>query len=258
MKWIIILSMFVSCNALKTLTDGDTKIPENFALGQNSSSLDEQLLAFFKFNNVAPVIFDRTNTYNLNNISNTAPTLVSGIRGTAANCGAGASSAGGMYQNSIPTLTFSASENYSFSFHISTSVYTSAMGGTIFELTGGVNANPAILIGDFDSNADQNDFRFQIGANQYNWNNSIPLSGLNHFAVNVFNGGTSVELFLNGISLGTQANSPMIADADEFLICSDNAGGFTLNGIIDSFGMWRRILNFDEIQMLKTGNTHLD
>jgi hypothetical protein len=132
------------------------------------------------------------------------------------------------------------------------------MEGTIFELTGGLNANPAILIGDFDSNADQNDFRFQIGANQYNWNNSIPLSGLNHFAVNVFNGGTSVELFLNGISLGTQANSPMIADADEFLICSDNAGKFTLNGIIDSFGMWRRILNFDEIQMLKTGNTHLD
>jgi hypothetical protein len=48
MKWILILSMFVSCNALKVLTDGKTIIPDDF--GDFSSSFAPDTYTFFDCN----------------------------------------------------------------------------------------------------------------------------------------------------------------------------------------------------------------
>jgi len=256
MKWILIFSLIVSCNALKTLTDGETKVPIDFSegicnyCGNNQSTLYNNLIAYYNFDG-GSLGDDKTGQNNLTVTG--SPGTTTGKNGLALTCNT--TSAGDFL--AIPTLgsqfSFGANQNFSISFWLKTTGLTA---GKVIYLTTAV----------------PNTIDFQVSATATNFNASqaaiINLNAGTSVVNNVWELWTlvvtrssKIEIYRNGVLDATSntVNTDKDFNFSKLALCGDE-GGATGGAIIDldSVGVWGRDLSPQEIMELYSGNSGLD
>ena len=252
MKWIIILSMFVSCNALKTLTDGDTKVPIDFNTGLcNVGNCEDSLY----YNLVSFWSFDETNkggdTRGDNHLSETGSVFstIASTRGVAIDCTA--SSAINRYSNTgVSGLNFGTSQDFSISFWIAM-----PSGGTQYLIdfqTG--SATP------FAVYLNSGGFVTLQHSGTSTVTTVIPSTNAwDHITINVSRS-TGMSLYLNGVFVESHsiATNSFNFDVIQINLCSEYlstpSAQYFFNGNLDSIGIWNRTLNSAEVQKLYDGN----
>jgi hypothetical protein len=255
--------LFSSCNALKLITGGETKVDPNFSrksCGESSSlsSLYSGLDFFWRFNEAQSLSkVDITNNLTLADSVTGGVPMMSGPRGNALNCAGQASTIG--FLNASYTHAKSATDNYAFSFwaylpsNVTCSAYNTIMNfGT---------ASDYIMFKNADCAGDASDIQVRIGATDFNVVDVADFTGgaWKHFVINVISGGSSVEVYVDGNFVNSTSGTGIATTTgSNFSLCSDNGGGQTHNGGLDSVGFWSRTLNQNEIYELAGNCNPLD
>lgn len=249
MKLLIFLTLFFSCNALKTLTNGETKIDEDFG-NFKYDSLYNGLLEFYPFEEASgSTRLGLSGAFPL--IDNANITTNSIVHGGSVECTSG--SAGGYY---LFNGDFSYQLNSSNSFAISfwTNLTATAGGGLLY-----LDSNSYVFIGEFAGSAGLD---VKVVLNSMNFTFSDVLGSINttrHIVVNISNDGSSsrVVLFVDGVmhTIGDLAQSSVTFN--QIGVCSAS-GGEVYNGSLDSLGLWNRLLEIEEIERLYNSSNDLD
>jgi len=255
MKWILILSMFVSCNALKTLTDGETKVPSEFNSGicpgnYCQDSLYNSLLAFYHFD--GPSLGDDKTGQNHLTVTGT-PATASGKTGLGLDCLATNTTNFLAIQSLNSQFSLGTNQDITISFWTLTS--TLAVGTIVFFKN---SSNHTVY---FLSNASQLLFH-ATQTTSITYNSSAVVNDVwEHWVLRVIRN-SKIEFFKNGIIDGSASNT-VTTDKDfnfvKLAICGDEFGtppGSALT--VDNIGIWGRALSNNEISNLYNGNTDLN
>jgi len=255
MKWILILSMFVSCNALKTLTDGETKIPSEFNSGVCSGnncqdSLYNSLLAFYNFDG-ASVGDDKTGQNSLTFTG--TPATVTGKTGLGLNCGVTSAADYLAIQSLGSQFSFGTNQDITISFWTNASAL--AAGRVVFFKN---SSNDTV---EFQSNTSQLEFHASQTTSITHNSSTVGTSVWEHWVLRVIRN-SKIEIFKNGILDGSALNT-ITTDKDfnfvKLAICGDEAGAGGGSALtVDNIGIWGRALSNDEISNLYSGNSGLD
>lgn len=256
--WGLLLS---SCNIIETLTDGETKLEDEFFQSDKRKlDLTPGLIEFWRFeeptggNKVSlngAILVDRPQVDTAMGVP-----VVSGPRGKAVDCSVNST---GIYslENSSFSHTVNIGDFITFSFFVKQkvadptdeSIEISASNQSIFEISSDEYGGSA-----------GTDIRVVFGAENFFFYDIIPLNQWVHIAVTIDNN-TSVassSLYVNGQSVGTVSGSAgAITTINGINSCSRGAGG-TSDIELDSLGLWNRVLSVEEIKALSEGNNNLD
>ena len=258
MKIFLILTTFFvfnSCNALKSLTNGETKIPDEFF--DNFINLEDDLIDFWKLDENSGASRVGFNGLNLTE-ANGAIAQVTGKHGQGVVCNSAAGSAGYNldYAGSVGNVT--EGEGFSIAFWMElTSINTSA------SIAGSNFAEFDLNVGDYDGSSGTTDMKLFLagGSPSFDFLNITKHSGFHHYAIVVKkeNGGFTVKAYVNGSLYDSQfESSESDLNLSNFGICSYANGSNDLPGHLDSFGVWGRELNQHEVRALYNGNNNLD
>ena len=255
--------LFSSCNALKLITGGETKVDPNFSRKScgESSSLYSGLDFFWRFNEGQSLSkVDITNSLTLADTVGGGVPMMSGPRGNALNC-TGQTSSGSGFLNASYTHAKSASDNYAFSFwaYLPTNVTGGCSAYNTIMNFG--TANDYIMFENTDCAGDASDIQVRIGSTMFNVEDVADFTGgaWKHFVINVITGGSSVEVYVDGnFANSTSGTGIATTGGSNFSLCSDFAGAQIHNGGLDSVGLWSRTLNQNEIYELAGNCNALD
>jgi hypothetical protein len=252
---IILLSLFLlsSCNIMKALTDGETKIDENFYNGSQGVNLGDGLISFWKLDESSG-ISRQDSGYNGNDMTVTSSMNSISIGGrTGIDCNSTTTSVNFLDDVvSGPGLSFGTHGNFAVSFWIYR-LATPATDLIIFELSNFIIKAPS-----GDNSAIQ--FDFNAGSYQTWANFGLATTGWNHVAVNLDRTG-GFYVYLNGSLFNHDATTSTGSNMTNSVLRLCSTGGNGTNkfeGYLDSVGVWNRSLNTDEIKALYNGQNHLD
>lgn len=259
-----ILIFLTSCNVIETLTDGETKLDEQFFNQEQNndnsqnSSLFNGLVSFYNFNtaNSTGYFNDIQGTNDLSTANSSsysdAQTLATGQFGQAVNC-AGMAGVTSFINPTTQGLSFGFTTDYSVSFWVQRLGADPGSGMGI------------ILFDDFanfyiqDAATNENLYVDLRGSINFEVSTVLGSSGWNHVVLKV-DRDTGYEICVNGSCGGYSANdstgnaiTPTI-----FRICGDSANLYAFNGQMDSLGFWSRLLTNDEVTELYNGVSGLD
>jgi len=251
---LTILFSFISCNALKALTNGETNLDEDFFKEKQSVNLFDSLIAFFKLEESNGVSRDDiNNAYSLGDSAATSST--SGKIGLATNCSSGASA--GYFISGSFSLSLSLSDSWNISFWANKGTNSS----------GGCADNESVLFLDssnyvefdnIDCENDYSDVRIHLNGTSYDFQDAVNFPGWHHFSLNIRNGGSNVDLYVDGNYFNTQSGTPAAVITSTLSLCSSSGGGDVLDGSLDSLGFWSKLLTNTEIKALYNRNNNLD
>lgn len=249
MKILFLVLLFSSCNVIETLTDGETKLDEEFFQREiGTDSLYSELVDFWRFDEGGGV--QRNSITNNRNFSeNVALNSVPGIRGNAVDC----SSANATDYNLVNLTpgTLITGGKYSFSFWIN----ITSLSATIEVLTL-ENTNPFKISFEPLSGSGAIEMRVYSGGTFSDFIDVISTAGSFQHIVLTMDGAT-LKLYRNGVFEASISYLSSNTAFTRWTACSDQAG--TSNGFqLDSLGFWHRILSLDEIGKLYNHNNNLE
>ena len=99
-----------------------------------------------------------------------------------------------------------------------------------------------------------NIIRWQVNSNQNTVDGNLTLTNWNHI-VGTYNGST-IELFINGISKGTNTTTPLSVSSNILRIGRYVSVGTFFNGSIDAVQIWNRSLSASEVYQLYASNLY--
>lgn len=258
MKIIAFLALFVfinSCNVASVVTGTtSTNLGDNFK--DENVNLSDDILHFYRMES-APNS-DKFDSINSNNLADTNYEVqsISGIVGNAVDCGDPQDPTSGPYLPSSSGFSISIGTNYNFSFWYkwnasnapgtqyrvfnisSTYIEFQDLAGPVQDLYWNFNST-AVFVGAVLNSSD-------IG----NWV---------HISLNVDTTNGFVSVYKNGSKIYSNVATGISVDgAGSFQICSGGGGEAPPNAGIDSFGIWTRMLNDDEIKALYNRDNDLD
>lgn len=242
--FLILLSL-MSCNALKTLTNGDTDLSEEFFQGGNVQSLYDGLVSFWRFDETGSTS-TRSDVNGLNDLIHNIGAIASagGKRGNSINC-TSIDTGNRFSLNSSNGMGFGNNTDFSISFWIYLMSFNA--GDKIADFSSGFNIS---LSGSSD---------ITFWANSTTTSTTIATGSWNHYVFSVQRS-TGVSIFRNGVF---QGYTPNVTNGQNYLdstfsICSDIAWIPNVDANIDSFGIWNRNLSQEEINALYNGKNDLD
>lgn len=250
------MSLLNSCNALKSITDGETELDPEFYIGLDS--LFDGLIDFYQFEESGTS--NRRSLVDRFDLTTQGRTIGygSGIRGRGINCGSvGGGPADYYLKNDSFNVGLSSNSGFTFSFWYKPNILSGVH--YIFESNGGTLARVYIA----DNDADATDWGvyaeingFTVEANNIFTNTTdfrhitVVFSAIDD-NVNVYVDGSNSPWTSNGYTPGNYTFNDMG-------MCSDNTPTQPADGILDSFGMWERELSSNEIYRLYSGANALD
>ena len=251
----ILLSLFVfnSCNALKSITDGETELDPEFFVG--ADSLYSGLIDFWRFDETSGSANKKSVTGNTTLFENSSGlSSQNGKFGNSIDCSGGATS-----NYLLKSVAYSDNtrldKNYSLSFWI----YPYSLTGTSYILTTGGSDNINLFFGDLDTNGDDADIRLDFGSLYSTQIVDVFGSTGVFYHVAFITEGDSIRLYIDGVDYGQYFSGSRNAfSITTFGLCSNGGGGNIADMRIDSFGFWERALTYDEVQRLYTGDNPLD
>jgi len=258
MKWILILSMFVSCNALKTLTDGDTKVPTDFNDntgncngGNCQDSLYFNLISFWNF--------DDANRGNDSNGQNqllepgVAYGTTASMRSVGLTCAMAQSSSDRFGSTGASaSLNFGTSQDFTFAFW---NYLPAAPGGNEYLLD--LRTSSSTYLGVYITTGDL--LTIQHSAGSTTLSTLVPHNTWEHYIV-VFSRNTGIKVYKDGVLFesfssvtnGYNFNTGQINLCGQYSTATDAQSYYT--GMIDSVGIWNRALDATDAQKLYSGN----
>ena len=263
MKYLLFIYFFISCNALEVLTDAKSKIDPGFE--QNNQSLHNSLIAFWRFEEAAVGDkFDTNGTNALQIQGNSNPPLFTGAVGNALNC----SSSTGV--PSLPTLlssfplNISNTGSYSIALWVlpSSSMSAVAVSKLIeFKVAGSITGFIG-LKNTSGATASPTEINFEFSPNNTVIPHSFTSANFTHVVFNINRTNNSIVTFINGSMFHSASiGNTNILSTDAFSFCSSFDSGSTFgkfNGLLDSFGLWNRLLEPSEISSLYNKSSGLD
>lgn len=257
MKWILILSIFVSCNALKTLTDGETEVPKEFSEGicqsceTTQSTLYNDLIAFYNFDG-GSLGDDKTGQNHLT-VTGT-PGTSTGKNGLALNCNSITNADFLAIQSLGSQFSFGTNQNFSISFWFKTA--SLAAGRVVYLKT----SIPTTL--QFQTVAATGINFYASEATALNLDGSTaPVANTWELWTLVVTRNSKVEIYRNGVldAISNTVNTDKNFNFSKLALCGTDTGGTAGSPAdIDSVGIWGRALSSQEIMELYNGNSGLD
>jgi hypothetical protein len=248
-----LIFIFSSCNALKSITGGETDLDPSFFIG--SDSLFEGLIDFYQFEESGTS--SRRSLVDRFDLTTQGRTIgsASGISGSGVNCGSvGGGPADFYLKNDNFVLSGDSDTSYSFSFWYK----PNSLSGThsiIERRTGTVmRINLPGDGSDLDIYADINGFT--VTAIDVFDNTS----DFRHITVVFSAPDNQVYIYVDGSNSPWNSNgfTPGNYTFNDLGVCSDNASTQPADGILDSLGIWERELSHDERYRLYSGANTLD
>lgn len=249
---LLFLSLFIlsSCNPLKSLSDGETSLDDNFFDGGNVESLSNDLLSFWRLEE-SGTTEDRHDSNNINNFQHSLGNLNStnGKRGNGFDCNSIVSGTNTFSPNTTTNMNFGLSQDFTVSLWVKAFAGTS---GYLFHGESGTGYTIQIL--------SNNEIDVWVNSTSSSPSSTILNYGQWHHIVVLFDRDSGVSIYKDGAFSEFQAvtfNGTSFNDNNVW-ICSDNAYSQVPNAGIDSVGVWGRLLTQEEINGLYYGNNNLD
>jgi hypothetical protein len=249
-KYFLLFSITLSCNVMEMTGIAETDLGDNFkkdlTLGLDFfAKLDSSGDQYSQFGDILLV-------------NNFTVTQTTGVNGGAIQCdSAGTANADGALKDTTTSIIYGSADSFAISFWIKMDViYGAAVFGTVLTDGGTIT----IQLGDDDAQADSNDLKLNVNGMVSNYVDFIGNTGeWNHVAINFVNGGDERYVYLNGnFYTSTNSHTQMNVNASGLSLCSNFNGGNELAGAIDSVGIWRRLLDDEDIRALYNGNNNVD
>ncbi len=287
MKYLLICFLFLSCNVLKTITDGDTDPDTNFFSDNNNDhcdtsdvstdcfcdetdtssgcyvdntvySLNDNLISFWKFEETGSSD-DRSDINAVNDFIN----FGGGVLTTSGQIGYGidCSNFGAIYVNASSSSSLDLSGTEDFTIAMWVKVNSNVL-GYFFE------KESDIQIHNIDSGSGQhtdvNIWLFGGGFTLNTTNQPLSYSNWHHVVVKV-DRDSGVYIIVDG-DIGNATFGSYNSTSESFTANSavhpcyfESAGPASIfNGELDSMGFWNKLLTDDEISALYHGNNDLD
>lgn len=256
----ILLFSFTSCNVIQTMTGDETKINDQFFKNQSkriNTDLFNGLYGFWRLDESASTNkVDSQNNIVLVDNTTGSLTSIAGIKGNAIDCSV--ASSGSQFLRASTAFNKSLADSYAFSFWAN--LPANVAGGcsvynNIVNFSGGY-----IMFEDTDCAGDNTDIQVDLGGGPINIVDVVDFTGggWHHFAINIIQGGQSVDVFVDGTFVNSQTSTSTAVVTSYIGLCSDPTGNNTLSGKLDSLGIWNRVLTQSEITDLYEGNNNLD
>jgi hypothetical protein len=259
MKKIILLfiSTFIlgSCNVMEMTGIAETDLGNNFG-----RDLKPGLMHFWKFAESAGADkMDSVGGLTLDDTSTSGFSIVSSPAGAGVDCASNGS--GSAFFNHITANQFildTANFNYNFSFWVKPNLGTPGDVNTIMQAGSG----PSTRIEFTFAAGPIWDMTFEVGTGGAvtitSLLNGSDFSNWNHISINLDTNQSQIDVYKNGNYFGTYGVGYGGEASIIFRLCSDNAGTVPLNGSLDSFGVWNRLLSEEDIRALYNGNNNVD
>jgi hypothetical protein len=243
MRFCLILLLVASCNIMG---NGDDSIDENFFYTE-SSSLYNHLIDFWRLEESSGSMrYSVLGSYNLS--QDAAVPSTTGINGNGVTCTPSGLRDSGFSESVV------VSDNLNVSFWYQEIIANNS--GVIFDAGGALTVRTL----NQDAQSDNTDILVDWGGNTVFFEDVIPTSSFNHYSINVYNLGLTMDLYINGSYNSTISNDGTNHTGTLTMIAlwSDTTGALMAQGNLDSVGLWRRELTGDEIYYLYSGNNSLD
>lgn len=256
---LILLSFFLlSCNVIQSLTNGETKLEDEFFQRERTQlDLYPGLLDFWRFEEVAGANKISVNGTILTEMTTNNLIVVSGPRGNAISC-TETSPATFSLENTGFSHPVAIGDILTFSFFLrqltanSLGVVVSATLQTVF----------SIESGNFDGGLETTDLRLTFNGAAFMFSNVVPTGSFTHFTIVFSNQASPAEaeatLYVNGNFHGTITNGSGAANNITGINSCNPGGGGSSQIEIDSLGLWNRALSSEEIRSLANGYNNLD
>lgn len=257
---LIWLSLLVSCNAIQTITGGETKLGDHSTAQQPPpyNSLPDGLMSFWRMEEAASQPrLDSTGVRDLSDFSSSGIPNAAGIHGNSADC-ANATPVSSALLETSSGFTRAIGEDFAIGFW-------AYLPDNLFG--GCADTNTVIRTSDFyvifenvDCGNDLSDIQVNFGGATVDFLDAVDFSGgaWHHFALNIDQTAGSVELFVDGTSFQSAGYSPVALSSPYLDVCSNNTGFEVFGGLLDSLGIWGRALTPEEIGILYSGGSGLD
>ena len=275
MKKIFVLTIlfsFISCNALKTLTNGETNVDDDFFSDRNcpkgisscgNNSLYDSLISFYRFNESGSD--SPSTTYLLSDeISNNDFTLTTsaspgsdggrilsdGTRGDVLEChGSGGCD---IVASSLSNMNFGTNQDFSIAFWFNPNL--TMVSSEILSFRYGAGSD--VMKISYDTGSPRITVAF-AGTEKVSFLFTQSLGVWNHIVMNINRSGGS-QAFINGSSVGTSADSVTTGYTLNFTKFSMGYGvpafAGEFDGRMDNLGIWSRPLSQTEAQSLYNNN----
>ncbi len=257
--FIILSSIIISCNAIEVLTGEKSGVDRGRS--EEDKALYNDLIGYWNFNEAAGENKSSPHSNLILNIqanSSEIPSKTSSPRGSGLDCDS-ATSAGNNILESSNALMVASTEQIAISFWAKpNSTFAVAESSRLLAFSDGTFSGVS-----FYATAaglpDTLDFEYQAAPHPI----SLPAgvsSKWSHYVLNIDLGSQNFDLYVDGQFIGAAGIGAGSLSNTTFVACSTFSppalGEF--KGSIDSLGMWRRNLSFDEISYLYNNNTSLD
>lgn len=256
MRYLIICSLFLSCNVVKTLTSGDTSPSNDFFDNCNNCGnheiveLNNGLVSFFKLDESSTTRVD--SGYSGNDLSDfgvSIPTINQSGR-QSMDCNSYVSATEYVYKSGgVSNLSFGNGGDFSIAFWI-------------YRLTD-PSSDMYILKTDnleiLSPNWDNASIQVKVGGLQTSSALGLGMSTWDHVVINYSrNDGFTIYFNGNYYHHDSTPTSSVNVNTTFIYLCSNSGGTNKFEGYLDSFGVWDRLLNPSEVKALYNGNNDLD
>jgi hypothetical protein len=250
-KYFLLFSLALSCNVMEMTGIAETDLGNNFG-----RDLKPGLMHFYKFDEAGTGVNRIDSIAGANFIDTTAEQIpsTSGKRGGAVDCYSGLTSGSG-FLSVTQSITFTVNQSFNISAWVELPANPS--GGCADSRGIFTASNLEIFLDDLDC-ANSGDLRVRYFSVDYNLNDVYNFPGWHHFSFNFLNGGTSIDIYINGNYISTLAATQNAWGTTYFEACSGGAGVSGLGGKLDSLGIWDRELSGEDIRALYNGNNNVD
>lgn len=256
----ICLSSLLSCNAIKTITGGETKLGDGSAVHQPPpyNSLPDGLMSFWRMEEAASQTrLDSTGVRDLSDFSSGGIPSAAGAHGNSADCGNATPISSALLETSSG-FTRAIGEDFAIGFWAY--LPDNLFGGCSDTNTVIRTSDFYVMFENVDCENDLSDIQVSLGGSIVDFLDAVDFSGgaWHHFALNIDHTAGNVELFVDGTSLQSAGYSPVALSSSYLDVCSNNTGFEVLGGLLDSLGIWGRRLTPEEIGILYSGGSGLD
>lgn len=261
------ITLITSCNMLKTISNTDTKIEDNFFNHDQThndqipqSSLYDNLITFYDFetlesgNTVFPDSHGENHLISISAVPLLSDaTVTNGQFGRAMSCTNLLAATGGPYRFEVTapvSLDFSTSEDFTIAFWVRRNSGDPGSGFAIIQFDDFNNFYITDSVSNGELYIDMTSSNFLTLANFFN---SSAANSWQHFAIRV-DRDLGFSECVNGVCSALQGSPTGASIAVSTLkLCSD-----FFDGEIDSLGIWNRLLTDSEISDLQNGTPGLD
>lgn len=247
-----------SCNVIQSMTGGETKLSADFFRNQvYQVDLTPELFAFWRLEEEAyNSRFDTYGNYPLNDTVSGGIPRVKGVRGSAADI-TGLSSGTTILEGTSVPFNKAVGDSLAFSFWVYFS--TNLSGGCADTRTVFMCSSGYIALDNLDCQNDSADIDINFGSST-TFNNVADFAGgqWHHFVINIDDSTALTSLYVDGAFLGSNTHTATAISSAYIGLGSNGTGISPLNGKLDSFGIWNRLLETHEIEALYHGHNNLD